>query len=313
VTTPRAAAGAADVTVTNPDGQFSTVAGGFTYTVVPANSPAPSISSIVPASSDIAGGTAISIGGANFIVGAQVLFGGVPGTINSMTATNIVVTTPAHAGGFVDLTIVNPDGQAVTVPGGFRFVAPGPLINTLNIKGAPPAGGTIVLIAGTGLQAGATVTFGGIPGTGVSYDAVNKVLQVTTPAFPLPAGAIETFVTVVVTNPDGQTASFPNFHYGPPPVGTDFVVAATGTKTMKNGGAGQIIDITGTDFSVSRGVQVLFSGPSPGIGPVVTATSTPTLLHVQNPKLNPGTYVLIVTNFDGQFTRVPGILIVPGP
>jgi hypothetical protein len=55
---------------------------------------------------------------------------------------------------------------------------------------------------------------------------------------------------------------------------------------------------------------VLFAGPSQGFGAPDVARSTPTTLVVAVPKLNPGTYQVIVTNFDGQFARVPVTLTV---
>jgi hypothetical protein len=174
------------------------------------------------------------------------------------------------------------------------------------------AGGQIVLIAGSGFDGTSTVTFGGVRATGLSYDAVNKVLQVTTPPGP---GGLEAFVNVTVTNPDGQSAGFTGFHYGPPPNPTDFFSDVNGTKTLNNGKAGQVIDIIGTDFStqVGRGVQVLFSGPASGFGTLNAALSNPTTLSVGIPKLNPGTYTIIITNFDGQFKIAPGQLIILGP
>lgn len=61
-TTPAHAAGATDVTVTNPDGQSATLSSGYTYNAAPA----PAISSIDPSSGPIAGGTGVTITGSNF-------------------------------------------------------------------------------------------------------------------------------------------------------------------------------------------------------------------------------------------------------
>ena len=61
-------------------------------------------------------------------------------------------------------------------------------------------------------------------------------------------------------------------------------------------------------ISVTRGVQVSFTG---NIGAVVAATATS--LQVATPKLNPGTYQVIVANFDGQYSVAPRFLTVPGP
>jgi hypothetical protein len=312
VTVPPHAPGVVDVTVTNIDGVSNTLLGAFNYVAPPANAPAPVLTSVFPTSGANLGGTPVSITGANFQAGVQVLFGGVPATFVSFNVGGIVVNTPPHGGGFVDVTVVNADGQTATLAQAFQYVAPGPNINALNIHGSPMAGGQLVLIAGSGFSASSTVTFGGVPGTGISFDAVNNVLQVTTPPGP---GGLEAFVNVTVANPDGQSSGFIGFHYGPPPNPTDFFSDVNGTKTLNNGKAGQVIDIIGTDFSVQpgRGVQVLFSGPSSGIGTVDTKLSTTTTLFVGIPKLNPGTYTIIVTSFDGQFKIAAGQLIILGP
>jgi hypothetical protein len=312
VVVPPHAPGAVDVTVTNIDGVSDTLPAGFTYVAAPVGAPAPVLTSISPSSGADLGGTPVSIVGANFQTGVQVFFGGAAATFVSFNATGIVVTTPAHAGGFVDVTVVNADGQTATLAQSFQYVAPGPNINALNIHGSPMAGGQLVLIAGSGFSASSTVTFGGVPGTGISFDAANNVLQVTTPPGP---GGLEAFVNVTVTNPGGLSSGFNGFHYGPPPNPTDFFSHVDGTKTLNNGKAGQVIDVIGTDFSVQpgRGVQVLFSGPASGFGTVDLTLSTTTTLSVGIPKLNPGTYTIIVTNFDGQFNTAPGQLTVLGP
>jgi len=57
-------------------------------------------------------------------------------------------------------------------------------------------------------------------------------------------------------------------------------------------------------------VQVSFSGNT---GSIVTATATATSLQALIPKLNPGVYQVIATNFDGQFSVAPGFLAILGP
>ncbi|HET9551663.1 MAG TPA: IPT/TIG domain-containing protein, partial [Anaeromyxobacteraceae bacterium] len=86
IVTPAHAAGAADVSVTNPDGQKASLAAAFTFLAPPPPPPpAPSIASIAPTSGPIAGGTAVAIAGANFQAGATVSVGGVAATVGSVT------------------------------------------------------------------------------------------------------------------------------------------------------------------------------------------------------------------------------------
>ena len=117
-TTPSNALGAADVVVTNMDGQSSTLTGGFTYTTPPP----PSVTSVSPSFGTVNGGTAITINGANFLYGATVTIGGRPATVQTWTSSYLSATTPAgQSTGAVDVVITNPNSQSVTLTGGYTY------------------------------------------------------------------------------------------------------------------------------------------------------------------------------------------------
>lgn len=82
----------------------------------------PSILSLTPAVGSSAGGNSIVITGANFQVGATVLFGVTPATVTNVTPTAITVTSPAGAG-TVSVTVTNPDGQLATLAAAFTYIA----------------------------------------------------------------------------------------------------------------------------------------------------------------------------------------------
>jgi hypothetical protein len=114
-TTPAHAAGVVDITVTNPTGRVGTLAHAFTFL-------APTIASISPAIGPTDGGVAITITGANFAPGAAVTIGGQPASsVSVASATQITCTTPPNGGGFATVTITNPDGASVSLPGGFDY------------------------------------------------------------------------------------------------------------------------------------------------------------------------------------------------
>lgn len=163
---------------------------------------------------------------------------------------------------------------------------PAPSITVLNRLGSPPAGGTMVLILGNNLATADQVTFGGEPATGLTYDAANSWLQVVTPPH------AEGFVDVVVHLPDGQAATEAGFHYGPPPVVTG-MTPATGHRD-------DVVTITGENFADVHGVSVSFAGTHA----LITQRSA-TQLVVIVPKMNPGTYQVVVANFDDQFALAP--------
>src|SRR6185369_5436 len=78
-TTPLHVAGPVDVTVTNPDGQVATLAGGFTFNAPNGTGlpPPPSITSLDVTSGPATGGTVLHING-TFTNGTTATFGGVP-------------------------------------------------------------------------------------------------------------------------------------------------------------------------------------------------------------------------------------------
>ncbi len=207
--TPAAAAGLVDVTVENPDGQSNTLTDGFTY-VAP-----PSVTSVNPNSGPTAGGTAVTISGANFDAGATVEFGGnACANANVASATEITCDTPAGAAGAVDVSVENPDGQSDTLTDGFTYVSPPEILGIAPDFG-DMFGGYTVTITGEDFQSGATVMFGGSACTDVVV-TVPDTITCTVP--PGPIGPVD----VTVTNPDGQSDTlFAGFTYlAPRPVPT---------------------------------------------------------------------------------------------
>lgn len=113
-----AGAGTVDVRVTNAAGQSPITAGDqYTYT------PPPAVATISPNSGPEAGGTVVTITGANFTPDSSVSFGGFPAesvTVNSPTS--ISATAPAHCPGTVDVTVTTPGGTSpVTLADQYTF------------------------------------------------------------------------------------------------------------------------------------------------------------------------------------------------
>jgi phosphatidylinositol-3-phosphatase len=91
-------------------------------------SPAPSINGITPTTGTTAGGTAITISGANFAPGATVILGGAAAAnVNVTSGTTITAVTPAHAAATVNVTVTNSDGQSGTLTNGFTYFTPNPM------------------------------------------------------------------------------------------------------------------------------------------------------------------------------------------
>jgi hypothetical protein len=107
-------------TSTDPSGNTSE----FSNCIVVTAIPAPSIDTIVPNAGRVEGGTHVTIGGANFVSGATVTFGGVAATsVQFVNAARLNVITPAHAAGSVDVVVRNPDTQSATRTNGFTYTS----------------------------------------------------------------------------------------------------------------------------------------------------------------------------------------------
>jgi len=86
--------------------------------------PSPTVTAITPTSGGSTGGTAVTITGTNFGVGATVTIGGVAATgVAVVSATGITATTGAGTAGTADV-VVTVNGQSGRLTGGFTYQAP---------------------------------------------------------------------------------------------------------------------------------------------------------------------------------------------
>ena len=114
------------------------------------NEPAPTVSSVAPATGLIAGGTSITITGTNFAAGASlgVTVGGVAATsVRVVSATKITAKTPAHAAGVANIVVTNGDGQTATLSRAFTFTAPAAPPPVTLLSGAAAKNAKVVTVA----------------------------------------------------------------------------------------------------------------------------------------------------------------------
>jgi hypothetical protein len=199
------AAGSDEVVVTDANG---TSTGGPSYTYLAP--PPPSVTSITPTSGPTAGGTTVTIKGANLIGSTPVVHFGstVAPNVTSATATKIVVVSPqVIVGGTIDVTVTTAGGTSPTSPSDrFTYIAPPPpTVTSITPTSGPAEGGTSVTITGSGFLLGATVTIG----SEASEVFVLSATELTATTAATTPGSDE----VVVTDADGTSTGGPSFTY----------------------------------------------------------------------------------------------------
>jgi len=304
-TAPAGAAGTVDVRVTTPGGTTATSAGDqFTYV------PAPTVTSVSPASGSSIGGTTVTLTGTNFTGATAVTFGGTAATgftVNS--ATQITATAPAGSAGTVDVRVTTTGGTSATgAAGQFTYVAitvtPATLAGTPKVGvsfsetltasgGATPY--TFAMASGSTLPTGLSLSSAGvISGTPTAAGAFSFTVQATdsssisgqrtysgsvaaatvvlTPAAStLPAARLNTAYAGQTFTASGGTAPYTYASSGTLPTGMTFN-ASTGVLSGTPTAAGSFtFTITATDSSTGTGAP--FTSGSTSYTLVVNSTN----------------------------------------
>lgn len=214
----------------------------------------PRVDGVTPESGTSEGGTEVVVVGSGFADGAEVTVGGVACTdVEIEDAGRLTCTTGAAEPGVADVVVVNPDGQAGVLPGGFSYLGP-PVVVLVRPREIPIAGGVEVRLFGAGLAADDLVLFAGAPGE-VLEAVGDRELVVRTPpinAEPYPAppsGLAEVDVTVRRQRAGDQregTLERAVVYYWPPEV--EAVIPSEGPTE-----GGTAVVVTGRFFRVPEG------------------------------------------------------------
>jgi len=205
---------------------------------------APTVTSMLPVSGSVTGGTSIAITGTGFVNNATVNIGGAPATsVVWVNATLITAITPTGTAGAQDVVVTNPDAQHGTLTGGFTYIALGaaPTVTAILQTEGPTTGGTSVIITGTGFVNGATVKIGGASATGVAWVSATSI------AATIPAGTAGA-QDVVVTNPDAQ--------FGTLTGGFTYIALAANPTAPNLGEAGRFVILASQTITTTPGSLV---------------------------------------------------------
>ncbi|MBU6317248.1 MAG: IPT/TIG domain-containing protein, partial [Acidobacteria bacterium] len=282
--TPVGTAGAKSVSVTAAGGSASK-SGAFTYVG------APTVTAVGPATGPASGGTTITITGTNLLSTSSVTVGGIEATdVAVLSATQLTAVTPAGSAGLKSVVVTTSGGTA-TRPNAFTYI-PLPEVTAITPAIGPASGGTTITITGTGL-AGAGVTVGGVPATGVV--ATPTSIAAKTP--PGTAGSVD----VVITTSGGSVTKTGAFTY----VGTPTVDAVTPNLGPTSGGTP--ITITGTNLLGTTNMTI---GGLAATNIVVVDASTVT---AKTPAGGVGAKNLVLTSAGGSVTKVGAFTYAPTP
>ncbi|MGQ4596623.1 IPT/TIG domain-containing protein [Nocardia sp. R6R-6] len=224
-----AGAGTVPVTVTTAVGTSAGVS--FTYV------PAPTLTSIAPASGSVTGGTTVTLTGTGFTGATAVFFGILPATsftVNS--ATQITAVSPVGLG-TVPVTVTTPGGTSNGVS--YTYVLPPILFFASPLVGSQ-AGGTVVTLTGVGLAGTTGVNFGATPATSFTVVSDTQVTAVAPPG----TGTVQ----VTVTTASGPSNGLP-FTY----VGVPTIVSISPSAGPVTGGV--VVTLTGTGFTGATAVH----------------------------------------------------------
>jgi hypothetical protein len=283
-TSPARAAGTVHVTVTNPVGTSPTTgADQFTYM------PSPVVASVNPTVGPAAGGSTVVIIGTSFSGATVVSFGSNVATsfvVNS--STRITATSPSEAIGTIHVVVTAPGGVSRTSTADQYTYLPAPVVASISPSQGPAAGGTSVVITGTGFSGTSVVTFGAIVATSF---VVNSSTQITAVS---PAGTAGP-ADITVTSLGGVSAASPvdQFNYLALPTVTGISPArgplsGGDSVTITGGGFNAATDVrfgslAATDVVVVSATRITATCPAEGAGTVDVTVTGPGGTSIASP------------------------------
>lgn len=240
-----------NLVVTNPDGKRAMRANYFTL-----SSPAPTLTSSAP-SSGLQGATVTItlLRGTYFQPGAVVVYNNGTTTIplTGVTVTNPssisgTLTIPAGATvGYYNITVTNPDAKTVTRANRFRVLDNAPTVSGITNRTGYSGWQAFENITGTNFVSGSTASFvnGTLTINPASCTYVSSTRLFCTYDLTGVAASATNGYSVLVSNPDGKTASRANYFTvrNPTPV-----ISSSTPSTGVQGNLVTIVSLSGTYF-----------------------------------------------------------------
>jgi Tfp pilus assembly major pilin PilA len=240
--TPAHASGSVDVVVDNGVGS-ATLSNGYTYA-----SGAPTLSGISPATGSTAGGTSITLTGANLSAVTAVTVGGISASsVVVVDANTVTAVVPAYVSGslLADVTVMDGSTNA-TMTGAFTYQAISPTIAAISPNTSSVSGGGSATITGTGFVPGTVVSIGSVAASSVNVVNANTLI------ISIPAYISGSLTKDVVVNNGVATATLnAGFNYTPVAPTISGITPSSGPLA-----GGTAITITGSGFTRSSTISI---------------------------------------------------------
>lgn len=291
------APGHVDLAVTNAAGQTSVLPGAIEITP-----PDPQVLAVNPPLGSIAGGTQLSIQGSGFRAGLRVVLGanvyteGVTGGAVLVSPNELQLVTAPTSEGVHDLVVIDETGVEGRAVEAFEATSL-PVLESVFPPAGSAAGGTELVLRGTGFVPGSLVRIDGVAQPQLVYDGPTRLLLTTEP------GVAGGPYLLEVENPSGALATLAFAYAAAPDPLVQDVDPAQGSAQ-----GGDFVTVYGANFDASA--QVVFGAdPDSGTGGVA-AQSVNVLdantLQVVTPQGAAGWASVMVSHANGQASLLSG-------
>ncbi|MFL5319649.1 MAG: IPT/TIG domain-containing protein [Myxococcaceae bacterium] len=271
-----------NVTLTNPRGTFSC---GNCYTYYDELF----LSSVTPKEGPLAGGTDVKITGQGFTNDVQVLFGQFSSpTVTFVSDKEIHAISPRGAvADLVDITVYNKNGVGFQRRV-FQYVAD-LRVSSVAPPVGPLAGGTSVVVTGTGFEGLSSIKFGGVDAASFTVDSPTQITAVT------PAGTAVGAVDIALVTPRESWTVKKGFTYADPAGAFD---AFALSPRLGPSAGGNVVTLTGQGFTSLASTTVTVGGQ-----PATLSNLTANSVDVTVPARGSGAAVADVVVSDGTTTK----------
>ena len=219
----------------------------------------PTVTKVEPSAGPTTGGTSVKVKGTGFVKGATVTIGAAATSVEVKTETEILAKTAAGSAGEDEVKVTDVGGTGKSASGeGFTYVTP-PTVTSVAPAEGSTAGGTEVVIKGTGFAEHSTVAIGAAA-TGVEFKSATEIVAKT-------AAGTAGKDKVVVSLADGVASTgTTEFTYVAPPAVSSIAPAEGSTE------GGTSVTVKGTSFSKAVTMTVKIGGAEATGVSVVSAT-----------------------------------------